>query len=139
MNLVELIEQEQENKRLLLEASETDITKEIFELYATVFDNLSDAFNDSSNKANVDGNGKVSEDLRKVEVAVTAIKKKLKTVSNSKDKIKFDGSVKKVLGEIANSLGKIKERIDRDILPNFESEPEINPAEEGSEEVVGEE
>lgn len=141
MNLVNLIENEVERKRMLNEASEIDLTREIFELYSTVFENLSDALNDSSNKANIDGNGKVSEDLRKVEVAVGNIKKKLKTVSNSKDKEKFDSNIKKVLGEMANSLSKLKERIDRDIIPHYEQEPEptINPGEDEEEVVGGEE
>lgn len=140
MDLINLVEAEIEKRRLLNEATETEIAREIFELYSVVFENLSDALNDSSNKANIDGNGKVSEDLRKVEVAVGNIKKKLKIVSNSKEKEKFDANIKKVLGEMANSLSKLKERIDRDIIPHYETEPEptIVPGEDETE-VVGEE
>jgi len=141
MNLVELIEAKVLENRLLNEASEVEVTKDIFEMYSKVFENLSDAFNDMNNKANVDGNGKVSEDLRKVEVAVQDIKKKLKAVSNSKSKERFDSTIKKVLGEMAGSLSKLKERVDRDILPHFdvEEQAEFSPDEEPSEEIVGEE
>ena len=82
-NLLKYLEEKVEEKRLLNEASEIELSKEVFELYSSVFENLSDAFYDMANKSNVDGNGKVTEDLRKAEVAIQKIKSKLKTISAS--------------------------------------------------------
>lgn len=113
-----------DERRMLNEATETELTKEVFELYSVLFENLSDAFYDMSNKSNVDGNGKCSEDLRKAEVAIVAIKKKLKTITNSKSKEKFESSTNKSIGEIANSLKILKKKVDQDLLPIFSVEPE---------------
>lgn len=129
MDFLQLVENTIEQKRLLIESTEFEISKEIFELYQILFENLSDAMFDTSNKANLDGNGKVSEDLRKAEVAIQDIKKKLKTVSNSKTKEKLDPKIKKTIGEIGNSLKAISGRFENDILPNFQEAPkeEENP------------
>jgi hypothetical protein len=124
LDFTKYITEKIEENRLLNEATETELTKEVFELYSVLFENLSDAFYDMSNKSNVDGNGKVSEDLRKAEVALQAIKKKLKTITNSKSKDKFESSTNKSIGEIANSLKILKKKVDSDLVPLFEIEPE---------------
>jgi hypothetical protein len=123
-DFVSYLTEKVDERRMLNEATETELTKEVFELYSVLFENLSDAFYDMSNKSNVDGNGKVSEDLRKAEVAIVAIKKKLKTITNSKSKDKFESSTNKSIGEIANSLKILKKKVDQDLLPIFEVEPE---------------
>ncbi len=139
-NLLKYLEEKVDERRLLNEASEIELTKDIFDLYAKVFENLSDAFYDMSNKSNVDGNGKVYEDLIKVGKSVNDLKSKLKTVKNSKDKEKFDSSVNKAIGEIGNSLKILKNKVERDLVPVFEvSREEFVPDEEVSdeEEILG--
>ena len=137
-NLLKYLEEKVEEKRSLNEASEIELSKEVFELYSSVFENLSDAFYDMANKSNVDGNGKVTEDLRKAEVAIQKIKAKLKTISASKNKEKLDSTIKKAVGEIGNSLKILKDKVDRDLVPSFEiePEPELNPDVE--DEILGE-
>jgi hypothetical protein len=137
-NLLKYLDEKVEEKRLLNEASEIELSKEVFELYSSVFENLSDAFYDMANKSNVDGNGKVTEDLRKAEVAIQKIKAKLKTISASKNKEKLDSTIKKAVGEIGNSLKILKDKVDRDLVPSFEiePEPELNPDVE--DEILGE-
>lgn len=140
-DFVSYLTEKVDEKRMLNEATETELTKEVFELYSVLFENLSDAFYDMSNKSNVDGNGKVSEDLRKGEVAITTIKKKLKTITNSKSKEKFESSTNKSIGEIANSLKILKKKVDQDLLPLFEVEPEPtftpDDTEETQDEIIG--
>jgi hypothetical protein len=140
-DFVSYLNEKVDEKRMLNEATETELTKEVFELYSVLFENLSDAFYDMDNKSNVDGNGKVSEDLRKAEVAIVAIKKKLKTITNSKSKEKFESTTTKSIGEIANSLKILKKKVDRDLLPLFEVEPEptFSPDEtdETQDEIIG--
>lgn len=140
-DFVSYLSEKVDEKRMLNEATEMELTKEVFELYSVLFENLSDAFYDMSNKSNVDGNGKVSEDLRKAEVAIVAIKKKLKTITNSKSKEKFESSTNKSIGEIANSLKILKKKVDQDLLPIFEIEPEptFSPDEtdETQDEIIG--
>lgn len=140
-DFVSYLTEKVDERRMLNEATEMELTKEVFELYSVLFENLSDAFYDMSNKSNVDGNGKVSEDLRKAEVAIVAIKKKLKTITNSKSKEKFESSTNKSIGEIANSLKILKKKVDQDLLPIFEIEPEptFSPDEtdETQDEIIG--
>lgn len=140
-DFVSYLTEKVDERRMLNEATEMELTKEVFELYSVLFENLSDAFYDMSNKSNVDGNGKVSEDLRKAEVAIVAIKKKLKTITNSKSKEKFESSTNKSIGEIANSLKILKKKVDQDLLPIFEIEPEptFSPdeTEETQDEIIG--
>jgi hypothetical protein len=138
MDFLQLVENTIEQKRLLEEATEYELSKEVFELYAVLFENLSDAMFDTTNKANLDGNGKVSGDLRKAEVTIKAIKDILKTISGSKDKEKLDPKIKKTIGEIANSLKAIKGRFEDDILPTFEALYKV-PEEENPIFVDGEE
>lgn len=140
-DFVSYLNEKVDEKRMLNEATETELTKEVFELYSVLFENLSDAFYDMSNKSNVDGNGKVSEDLRKAEVAIVNIKKKLRTITNSKSKEKFESSTNKSIGEIANSLKILKKKVDQDLLPLFEVEPEptFSPdeTEDTQDEIIG--
>ena len=42
-NLLKYLDEKVEEKRLLNEASEIELSKEVFELYSSVFENLSDA------------------------------------------------------------------------------------------------
>lgn len=132
MDFSELVENEINKKKMLNEATETELSKEIIELYGNLFDHLSDFARDVSSKATLDGNGKVSEDLRDAEVTIQKIKKILKTVSGSKTKERLGSDVKKIFGEIANSLEKIRDRFQNELLPKFEiePEPEFNPSEE---------
>ena len=133
MDFSELVENEINKKRMLNEATETELSKEIIELYGNLFDALSDTARDCASKATLDGNGKVSEDLRTAEVTIQKIKKILKTVSGSKTKEKLGSDVKKIFGEIANSLEKVRDRFQNELLPKFEidtTEHEFNPSEE---------
>jgi hypothetical protein len=131
MTLLESVENAIQQKRMLNEATEYENSKEVITEYAALFENLSDTLNDTSNKATLDGNGKVSEDLRKAEVNIIHIKKLLKTITGSKSKERLSGNLKKAFGEMANSLKKIQERFERDIMPEFEQDANvINPDED---------
>ena len=132
MDFSELVENEINKKRMLNEATETELSKEIIKLYASLTDNLSDAFRDTASKATLDGNGKVSKDLRDAEVTIQRIKIILKTVSDSKTKERLDSDVKKIFGEIANSLEKVRDRFQNELLPKFDIKPEqeFNPSDE---------
>ena len=130
MTLLESVERAIDEKRMLNEATEYELSKEVITEYAELFENLSDTLNDTSNKATLDGNGKVSEDLRKAEVNIIHIKKLLKTISGSKSKERLSGNLKKTFGEMANSLKKIQERFERDVLPEFEQDASVIAPEE---------
>lgn len=124
MDLVQFIEESVEQKRLLNEANEVEVTKEIFELYVKVMFSLSNAFLMMNNSSNIDGDGNVVDQLRKTGNALADIQKKLKPMKNSKDKETFDSGLKKSLGEITSSLKSIKEKIEKSIIPNIIVEPE---------------
>lgn len=124
MDLVQFIEESVEQKRILNEASEVEMTKEVFELYVKVMFSLSNAFLMMNNSSNIDGDGNVSDQLGKTVNALTDIRKKLKPMKNSKNKDTFDTSIKKSLGEITSSLKSIKEKIEKTIVPSIVQEPE---------------
>lgn len=125
MDLVSYIEESVEQKRLLNEASEVDLSKEVFESYMKLFTSLSNAFLMMNNSASIDGDGNVSDQLRKAELAIADVKKKMKVVKNSKDKVTLDSGVKKSLGEITNSLKALKDKIEKSIIPSIA--PAIEP------------
>lgn len=137
-NLLKYLEEKVEEKRLLNEASEIELSKEVFESYSSMFGKMSDIFFYMSNKSNVTGDGDVNQKLRDIEKLCNTIKAKLKTISASKNKEKLDSSIKKAVGEIGNSLKILKDKVDRDLVPSFEiePEPELNPDVE--DEILGE-
>lgn len=128
MDLVSYIEESVEQKRLLNEASEVDLSKEVFESYIKLFTSLSNAFLMMNNSASIDGDGNVSDQLRKAELAIADIKKKMKVVKNSKDKVTLDSGVKKSLGEITNSLKVLKDKIEKSIIPSIA--PAVEPVDD---------
>lgn len=137
-NLLKYLDEKVEEKRLLNEASEIELSKEVFESYSSMFGKMSDIFFYMSNKSNVTGDGDVNQKLRDIEKLCSVIKAKLKTISASKNKEKMDSTIKKAVGEIGNSLKILKEKVDRDLVPSFEiePEPELNPDVE--DEILGE-
>lgn len=137
-NLLKYLDEKVEEKRLLNEASEIELSKEVFESYSSMFGKMSDIFFYMSNKSNVTGDGDVNQKLRDIEKICSVIKAKLKTISASKNKEKMDSTIKKAVGEIGNSLKILKEKVDRDLVPSFEiePEPELNPDVE--DEILGE-
>lgn len=137
-NLLKYLEEKVEEKRSLNEASEIELSKEVFELYSSMFGKMSDIFFYMSNKSNVTGDGDVNQKLRDIEKICSVIKAKLRTISASKNKEKLDSTIKKAVGEIGNSLKILKEKVDRDLVPSFEiePEPELNPDVE--DEILGE-
>lgn len=128
INFKDYVDEKVVEKRILNESAEMDLTKDVFKKYMQLFESLSDAFSEMNRKENVDGNGNVSDALTKVKLAVDDIKKTLKPMKNSEEKVKFDSSTKKSLGEISNSLVSMKGKIQREILPSLVSvdAPEIN-------------
>ena len=136
MDFVQFIEESVEQKRLLNEASEIEVTKEIFELYVKVMFSLSNAFLMMNNSSNIDGDGNVVDQLRKTGNALADIQKKLKPMKNSKDKETFDSGLKKSLGEITSSLKSIKEKIEKSIIPSIVVEPEETDFTEYLEETI---
>lgn len=137
-NLLKYLEEKVEEKRLLNEASEIELSKEVFESYSSMFGKMSDIFFYMSNKSNVTGDGDVNQKLRDIEKLCNTIKAKLRTISSSKNKEKLDSSIKKAVGEIGNSLKILKDKVDRDLVPSFEiePEPELNP--DAEDEILGE-
>lgn len=137
-NLLKYLEEKVEEKRLLNEASEIELSKEVFEAYSSMFGKMSDIFFYMSNKSNVTGDGDVNQKLRDIEKLCNTIKAKLRTISSSKNKEKLDSSIKKAVGEIGNSLKILKDKVDRDLVPSFEiePEPELNP--DAEDEILGE-
>lgn len=137
-NLLKYLDEKVEEKRLLNEASEIELSKEVFESYSSMFGKMSDIFFYMSNKSNVTGDGDVNQKLRDIEKLCSVIKAKLKTISASKNKEKMDSTIKKAVGEIGNSLKILKDKVDRDLVPSFEiePEPELNPDVE--DEILGE-
>ena len=123
-DFISYLNEKVDEKRMLNEATEMELTKEVFELYSVLFENLSDAFYTMSNKSNVDGNGKVVDDLIVAYKTIDSIKKKLKTITNSKSKEKFEASTNQACGLIGNSLKILKKKVDQDLLPIFSVEPE---------------
>lgn len=128
INFKDYVDEKVVEKRILNESAEMDLTKDVFKKYMQLFESLSDAFSEMNRKENVDGNGNVSDALTKVKLAVDDIKKTLKPMKNSEDKVKFDSSTKKSLGEISNSLVSMKGKIQREIMPSLVSieKPEID-------------
>lgn len=128
INFKDYVDEKVVEKRILNESAEMDLTKDVFKKYMQLFESLSDAFSEMNRKENVDGNGNVSDALTKVKLAVDDIKKTLKPMKNSEEKVKFDSSTKKSLGEISNSLVSMKGKIQREIMPSLVSveAPEIN-------------
>lgn len=137
-NLLKYLDEKVEEKRLLNEASEIELSKEVFESYSSMFGKMSDIFFYMSNKSNVTGDGDVNQKLRDIEKLCSVIKAKLKTISASKNKEKMDSTIKKAVGEIGNSLKILKDKVDRDLVPSFEiePEPELNP--DAEDEILGE-
>lgn len=140
-DFVSYLNEKVDEYRMLNEATETELTKEVFELYSVLFENLSDAFYTMSNKSNVDGNGKVLDDLIVAYKTIDSIKKKLKIITNSKSKYKFESSTNQACGLIGNSLKILKKKVEQDLLPIFEKEPEptFSPdeTEESEDEIIG--
>lgn len=138
INFKDYVDEKVVEKRILNESAEMDLTKDVFKKYMQLFESLSDAFSEMNRKENVDGNGNVSDALTKVKLAVDDIKKTLKPMKNSEEKVKFDSSTKKSLGEISNSLVSMKGKIQREIMPSLVSveAPEINLSVEDEDELA---
>jgi len=137
-NLLKYLDEKVEEKRLLNEASEIELSKEVFESYSSMFGKMSDIFFYMSNKSNVTGDGDVNQKLRDIEKLCSVIKAKLKTISASKNKEKMDSTIKKSVGEIGNSLKILKDKVDRDLVPSFEIEPELELNPDVEDEILGE-
>ena len=118
LNFQDYIDQKIVENKLLNEAAEVDLTKDIFKKYTQLFEALSDAFSEMNRKENIDGNGNVSDALTKVRLCVDDIKKTLKPMKNSEDKVSLT-AYKKSLGEISSSLVTMKNKIQKEIIPNL--------------------
>lgn len=118
LNFQDYIDQKIVENKLLNEAAEVDLTKDIFKKYMQLLESLSDAFSEMNRKENIDGNGNVSDALTKVRLCVDDIKKTLKPMKNSEDKVSLT-AYKKSLGEISSSLVAMKNKIQKEIIPNL--------------------
>lgn len=124
MDFTQFIDKTIEEDKLLSESTALEVTKKAFIELANVSRRLSESFSIMAKYGNTDGDGDIPEVLRKAEVAIQNAKNTIKTIKRSDDKIEFDSSVKKVLGEIGSSLQKVQARITKEIIPAISLSPE---------------